>query len=210
LIIPVEAGKGLHFPEMNRAVSGNDAYADIVGRFGLREKIVHQDLGVLKNRSMGMEFKPADAAVVQAFASQILELYRQRKSLEDYLDELLKETAPNLRDIAGPALAAKIVSLAGGMEKLARMPSSTIQLLGAEKALFRHLHGRGKSPKHGIVIIHPLVQKAALKDKGKLSRLVASKMSIAAKMDFYSKKYRGKELKDGMEEKARKIVSPKG
>jgi nucleolar protein 56 len=200
---------GLHFPEMNRAVSGNDAYADIVSRFGSREKIAHPDLGVIKNKSMGMEFRPADAAVVQAFASQVIALYRQRKSLEDYLDEMLKETAPNLRDIAGPALAAKIIALAGGMEKLVRMPSSTIQLLGAEKALFRHLHGRGKSPKHGIVIIHPLVQNAMLKDKGKLSRLVASKMSIAAKMDFYSKVYRGKDLKNDLDDKAKKIVQKK-
>ena len=122
---------------------------------------------------------------------------------------MLKETAPNLRDIAGPALAAKIIALAGGMEKLVRMPSSTIQLLGAEKALFRHLHGRGKSPKHGIVIIHPLVQNAMLKDKGKLSRLVASKMSIAAKMDFYSKVYRGKDLKNDLEDKAKKIIQKK-
>jgi nucleolar protein 56 len=200
---------GLHFPEMSRAVSGNDAYADIVSRFGSREKIAHPDLGVIKNKSMGMEFRPADAAMVQAFASQVIALYRQRKSLEDYLDEMLKETAPNLRDIAGPALAAKIIALAGGMEKLVRMPSSTIQLLGAEKALFRHLHGRGKSPKHGIVIIHPLVQNAMLKDKGKLSRLVASKMSIAAKMDFYSKVYRGKDLKNDLEDKAKKIIQKK-
>ena len=200
---------GLHFPEMNRTVDKNETYADIVRRFGLRDKIEHPELGLLKNRSMGMEFKSFDATAVQSFAAQIVELYKQRESLEKYLDEILKETAPNLRDIAGPALAAKIVSLAGGMEKLARMPSSTIQLLGAEKALFRHLHGRGKSPKHGIVIIHQFVQNAPLKDKGKLSRLVASKMSIAAKMDFYSKKYRGKELKDDMEEKAKKILQEK-
>lgn len=200
---------GLHFPEMNRVVASNENYADIVKRFGLREKIEHPDLGLMKNKSMGMELKPADATVVQSFAAQIAEMYRQRKALEDYMDELLKETAPNLRDIAGPALAAKTITLAGGLEKLARMPSSTIQLLGAEKALFRHLHGRGKSPKHGIVVIHPFVQNAQLKDKGKLSRLVASKMSIAAKMDFYSKKYRGKELREDMEARAKRIAQGK-
>jgi len=200
---------GLHFPEMSRATSSNESYADIVSRFGSREKISHPDLGILKGRSMGMEFKAADAAMVQSFAGQITALYKQRESLERYLDDLLKETAPNLRDIAGPALAAKTIALAGGMEKLARMPSSTIQLLGAEKALFRHLHGRGKSPKHGIVIIHPLVQNAPLESKGKVARLVAAKMSIAAKMDFYSKTYKGGELKKDLEDRARKIAQEK-
>ena len=200
---------GLHFPEMSRAVSTNENYASIVSRFGSREKISHPELGILKSRSMGMEFKSVDAAVVQSFAEQITALYKQRESLERYLDELLRETAPNLRDIAGPALAAKTIALAGGMEKLARMPSSTIQLLGAEKALFRHLHGRGKSPKHGIVIIHPFVQNAPLDRKGKVARLVASKMSIAAKMDFYSKVYKGSDLKKDLEERAKKIAQEK-
>jgi len=200
---------GLHFPEMSRATSSNESYADIVSRFGSREKISHPDIGILKGRSMGMEFKSIDATAVQSFAEQITALYKERESLERYLDDLLKETAPNLRDIAGPALAAKTIALAGGMEKLARMPSSTIQLLGAEKALFRHLHGRGKSPKHGIVIIHPLVQNAPLESKGKVARLVAAKMSIAAKMDFYSKVYKGDELKKDLEDRARKIAQEK-
>jgi len=200
---------GLHFPEMSRIISDNERYAEIVKKFGSRDKIEHSELSHFRNKSMGMELSDADIRALQSLAEQIEEFYKLRKELSDYLDVLLAETAPNLKDIAGPALAARLISLSGGLEKLARMPSSTIQLLGAEKALFRHLHGRGKSPKHGIIIIHPLIQNAPLKHRGKLARLIASKLSIAAKIDFYSKTYKGKEFKKELEEKVRETLKEK-
>jgi len=86
------------------------------------------------------------------------------------------------------------------------MPSSTIQLLGAEKALFRHLHGHGKSPKHGIISTHPLVQNAPKELKGKVARLLASKLSIAAKLDNYSKKNQSERLKRELQEKIKELA----
>ncbi len=197
---------GLHFPEMDRIVSSNDKYAEIVKNFGSRKLIEHPDLSYFKEKSMGIDFSKKDAESVMKFAEEITELYRTKDKLSKYLDELLKEVAPNTRDIAGPVLSAKLISLAGGLDKLARMPSSTIQLLGAEKALFRHLRGKGKSPKHGIIIIHRFIQRAPKSVSGKLSRTIASKISIAARMDFYSKEYKGAELKKELEEKVKEII----
>jgi len=200
---------GLHFPEMERAVDDHQKFAKLVENFGRREEVDHPELSLLKEKSMGAEFNKDDMLIVQGLAKQITELYRIRDNTSDYMNGLLKEVAPNLRDIAGPALSAKLISLAGGLEKLARMPSSTIQLLGAEKALFRHLHGRGKSPKHGVIISHPLVKNAPPNVRGKIARLLSSKLSIAAKMDFYSKTYKGKELKKELDGKIKEITGNK-
>jgi nucleolar protein 56 len=194
---------GLHFPEMARIIGDNEKYADVVKRFGPRSNIDHPDLSYFRTRSMGVDLSEPDAVAVQAFATRIKDLYELRKELSDYMDNLLREAAPNMREVAGPALAAKLISLAGGLDKLSRMPSSTIQLLGAEKALFRHLHGRGKSPKHGIIIMHSLIQNAPMESKGKLARLLASKLSIAAKMDYYSKTNKGREMRKELEDKVK-------
>lgn len=200
---------GLHFPEMGRAISDHKKYIKLIEKFGSRKDFDHPDLSHFKDKSMGADLKDEDVKIIQSLASQIIELYKIREEASDYLDKLLKELAPNMREVAGPVLAAKLITLAGGMEKLARMPSSTIQLLGAEKALFRHLHGRGKSPKHGIIVSHPYVKNAAPDKRGKIARLLASKFSIAAKMDFYSKTYKGKEMKKELEKKIKEISKPK-
>jgi len=197
---------GLHFPEMDRIIDKHEKFAEIIKKFGSRKQIEHPELSHFREKSMGMDLRSADIEAVRTFAKDILELYALREKLSKYLEEVLKESAPNLNEVAGSVLAAKLISLAGGLQKLARMPSSTIQLLGAEKALFRHLHGRGKSPKHGVIIMHKHVQNAPLKQRGKLARLVSSKLSIAAKIDFYSKTNKGKEMKKDLEKKIKEIL----
>lgn len=196
---------GLHFPEMNRIVTDHMKYAKTVEQFGGRSSIKDPELSHFKESSMGADFTKEDIKAVQELASQAVSLFKIRDKTAEYMEALLKEVAPNVNEVAGSSLTAKLISSAGGLEKLARMPSSTIQLLGAEKALFRHLHGRGKSPKHGVIINHQYLKNAPIKMRGKIARLVASKISIAAKMDFYSKKYNGKELKKELEEKIKEI-----
>lgn len=200
---------GLHFPEMDRIITKHEKFAEMVERFGARGKIEHSELSHFREKSMGIELGAADVKVVQSFAKDILGFYKLREELSKYSEQLLKEVAPNLTELAGPVLSAKLISLAGGLEKLARMPSSTIQLLGAEKALFRHLHGRGKSPKHGVIIMHKYIQNAPQKHKGKLARVVSSKLSIAAKMDFYSKTNKAKKMKKDLEKKVKYILESK-
>jgi len=200
---------GLHFPEMNRFVDSHEKYANIVEKFGSRKNIKEDKLSQILDKSMGADLAEEDIKIIQTFASHIIESYKLRSKLSKYLEKILKEVAPNTTVVAGSMLAAKLISLAGGLDKLAKMPSSTIQLIGAEKALFRHLHGRGRSPKHGILIMHPMVQKSPKELKGKVARAVAAKLSIAARIDHYSKEDRGKKLKKDLEERIKYILSGK-
>jgi len=149
--------------------------------------------------------KSAENPEIMKFSKTLAELYRTRETLSKYLEKLCRETIPNLSEVAGPMLASRLLSLAGGLEKIAKLPSSTIQLLGAEKALFRHLKGKGKPPKYGILFGHPLIQQAPKPLKGKVARLVAAKLSLAAKMDQYSDKDEGKEMRKDLEKKVAEL-----
>jgi nucleolar protein 56 len=197
---------GLHFPEMDRNVEDHNKYAAIVEKFGTREGIEDEELKTIAKESMGIDLEDEDVTIVRQFADKILALYKMRDELAKYLDKILKKIAPNTREIAGPMLAAKLIAKAGGLDKLARSPSSTVQLLGAEKALFRFLHGKGKSPKFGIIFNHPLVQNAPFDKKGKAARILAAKISMATKIDYYSKEYRGDMLKKDLEAKMKEAM----
>lgn len=197
---------GLHFPEMERDVEKHERFVKLVSEYGLRENIDNKELKQIAKTSMGIDLSEKDEAILKEYATKIKELYKLREHLEKYVDNVLKGIAPNLREIAGGLLAARLIALTGGLEKLAKKPSSTVQLLGAEKALFRFLHGRGRSPKYGLLFTHQLIQNAPLKKRGKVARVLASKLSIAAKMDFYGKKVKSTELKKGLEERIKKIM----
>lgn len=199
----------LHFPEMDGSIRDHEKFTRLVEKYGFREKIEDPTLKQLAEKSMGMDLREEDIKMIQLFAGKILELLELRRNLSKYLEKLLKEIAPNFTELAGPVIAAKLISKAGGMEKLARMASSTIQLLGAERSLFRHLQGRGKSPKFGIIYQSSYIQQAPRKHQGKIARLLASKLSIAAKIDYYSKEYRGNQLKQELQEKIKEILDSK-
>ena len=196
---------GLYFPEAGRCIPNHEAFAETV-MFGKRENMEDKKLSKLAKKTAGMEFSDDDIEQMQGFARGIKDLFGMRKELEKYVNEKAKSTAPNLAAVAGPLLASRLLVLAGGLEKMARMPSSSIQLLGAEKSLFRHLKGKGKPPKYGILFSHPHVQQAPKERKGKVARLVAAKLSIAAKTDFFSKKDRGKELRDKLDEQVNSVI----
>jgi nucleolar protein 56 len=100
----------------------------------------------------------------------------------------MKEIAPNLESIAGATIGARLIAKSGGLKELANLPASTIQVLGAEKALFKHLKYGTKPPKHGILFQHPLVHSAPKWQRGKIARLLANKISIAARADYFSQK----------------------
>jgi len=197
----------LHFPEMDRVVADHKRFAEIVERFGSMKKIEDKELRQLAQKSIGMDFSEDDIKIVQIFSGEILRLYSLKDELTKHLEKILKIVAPNFTELAGATIAAKLISKAGSMEKLARMPSSTIQLLGAEKALFKFLHGEGRSPRFGIIYSHTLIQNSPEKLKGRIARVLASKLSIAAKMDYYSKEYKGEQLKTELGKKVKAILS---
>ncbi|MDQ1283618.1 MAG: Nucleolar protein 56 [Euryarchaeota archaeon] len=117
-------------------------------------------------------------------ATAILSLRESRKSLESEVSSTVESLAPNLSALAGPVLAARLISRAGGLARLAAMPSSRVQVMGAEKSLFKHLRGNAPSPKHGIIYRHPAVISSPRKIRGKTARVLAAKLSIAARLDF--------------------------
>ena len=201
----------LHFPEMDRIIENHETFAKLIEKFGNRKNFDDRQLNQFKEKSSGMDFSEEDINTVRLFAADISKLYELRESFSKYLSNLLREVAPNFSSMGGDVIAAKLIAKAGGLERLSRMPSSTIQLLGSEKALFRFLKskGRSKSPKFGLIYNHPLIQNSPKDKQGKIARLLASKLSIAARIDYYSKEYKADEMKKDLESKVKKILSSK-
>jgi nucleolar protein 56 len=175
------------------------------------EKILNKILEnpTREEKSLGINFSEEEFKICREYANLIKELIELNGKLEKRLEEIIKEIAPNLYEIAGYKLAAKLIKGAGSLEKLAKMASSAIQLLGAEKALFRFLRGKGKPPKHGYIFLHPLVNQAPKKLRGKISRALASQLSKAAKIDYFSKRFEPS-LKKQLEERIKEIYEGKG
>ncbi|WP_136715161.1 NOP5/NOP56 family protein [Halorientalis salina] len=128
---------------------------------------------------------PGDRRVV-SLARRVVGLDEEADDLERFVETTAPEVAPNLTMLAGPVLAARLISLAGGLESLAKKPSGTVQVLGAEDALFAHLRGDAPSPKHGLIYTHEAVHGTRPEDRGSASRALAGKLSIAARIDHYS------------------------
>ncbi len=150
---------------------------------------------------MGSVFRDEDTAPLFSLAQTMSSLYAQRDLLVSYLESVMKEHAPNTTAVAGGIIGAQLIQLAGSLERLAMMPAGTIQLLGAEAALFRHLRNRKKRPpKHGILFNHELMLKAPKERRGKLARTLADTIAIAARIDHFKGEYHGEELRKKVED----------
>ena len=209
---------GLHFPELSRLIESHETYARLVANLGERsafkaEKLVEEGLPRSKaeaveraaETSLGAPLDREDLEALQSFCRLYLDLARMRRHLASRIEDLLSEIAPNLKALVGPTIGARLISLAGGLEELARLPSSTIQVLGAEKALFRALRTGGRPPKHGIIFQHPLIHQAPRWQRGKIARALAGKISIAAKVDVFSGEYIGDRLKSDLDRRVAEI-----
>ncbi|MFC7070322.1 NOP5/NOP56 family protein [Halobaculum lipolyticum] len=146
---------------------------------------------------------PAEERVV-SLATRVADLADEADELAAFIESRAPVAAPNLAALAGPVLAARLISLAGGLETLAKKPSGTLQVLGAEDALFAHLRGHGSSPKHGIIYTHEYVRGTRPEDRGSASRALAGKLTIAARIDHYAGDYRP-ELEAELDERMRTI-----
>ncbi|AAM03793.1 TPA: NOP58 family protein [Methanosarcina acetivorans] len=193
---------GGYFPESGLV---GEALALFIVKYGSRENVPPDDPLYLKARdSMGAKLETADEALLKGFAESVCSLYSRRKQLEAYIESSMEALAPNLTTIAGPMLGARLISIAGSLEKLAAFPSSTIQVIGANKALFKHLRARAPSPKHGVIYSHPFINTSPWWVRGKVARALAAKISLAARIDFYSAT-KDLSLMGELEEKVRKI-----
>jgi len=157
-------------------------------------QIAGLDPGVLKKVELILERaeEAPSSTIISNYAKTLLNLIEFRDSLAKHIEVLVGSISPNVTAVAGPSLAAKLVARAGGVLELAKLSSSTIQVLGAEKALFRALKMGTRPPKHGIIFQHPLVHSSPRKLRGKVARVLASKISLAARMDAF----RGEDLSE--------------
>ncbi|SDX71728.1 NOP5/NOP56 family protein [Halopenitus persicus] len=121
-----------------------------------------------------------------SLAERAVDLADEAAAIRGFIERTAPSVAPNLAAMAGPVLATRLIALAGGLETLAKKPSGTVQVLGAEDALFAHLEGRAPSPKHGIIFTHEYVRETRPEDRGSAARAVAGKLTIAARIDHYS------------------------
>ncbi len=166
---------GVHYPELSEKFPDHEAFA----------RKVADGTSPAGPESIGIKITQEDAEEAAALARKLLSFFEERKALEAYVDRLASQVAPHLYEVAGPSLAARLISHSSGLEKLAFMPSSTVQVLGAEKALFKHLTRGTPCPKHGMIFQHPSLQSAPRDRKGKAARLLAAKIAIAARMDYF-------------------------
>ena len=157
--------------------------------------------------SVGVPMDEKDREAFLLFSGHVLGNLEAQKGLEKYVDRLMEEVAPNTKDVLGPLLGAKIISMFGSLERMAKAPSSAIQLIGAEKSLFRHLKSgkKAKPPKYGLIYRHPRIQSLPQRLRGRAARIIASKASMAARIDFFSGK-RNPEIREKLEAELRRLV----
>ena len=184
---------GLHFPELARTAD-EATYLDLITTYGTREA-----MPIEARESVGAPLGPAEVEAVQSLASLVQETRERRAASEVYAERAAKDRAPNVAHLAGPLLGARLVSLAGGVQDLGRLPASTIQLLGAERALFRHLRDHKLPPKHGVLFQHPLIHRAPRWQRGAIARAFAGKLAIAARADAYTQRFIADALKVALE-----------
>lgn len=196
---------GIHFPELEHIKRDNVEYCSTIAEYGLREDIGDKELAEAARDSIGAPMAAEDMAQIRAFAASAASLAMQRQSLLEYVEITAYTVAPNMSSLAGPLIAARLISLAGGLRNLSMKPASTVQMLGAEKALFRHLKTGADPPKHGIIFQHPSVHLAKPWQRGKIARSLAAELAIAARVDYNSGRMVAEELKEKFERRVADI-----
>jgi nucleolar protein 58 len=194
---------GWHFPEVGKIITDNLTYAKVVEKIGIRTNTKKTDLSSILTKedeisikesaeiSMGSEISKEDELNIKELCSQIIFLTEYRQSLTEYLRNRMMTIAPNLTIMVGELVAARLISHAGSLISLAKMPASTIQIFGAEKALFRALRTKHETPKYGLIYHASLVGSANPKLKGKISRSLASKCAICVRVDALGENING-------------------
>lgn len=187
---------GWHFPEISKILPDNLTYAKVVLKLGMRtnaknitfgtDLLSEEDEAHIKEAaeiSMGSEISDQDEKNIKELCSQIIFLSEYRQTLTEYLRNRMMTIAPNLTIMVGELVAARLIAHAGSLISLAKMPGSTIQIFGAEKALFRALKTKHQTPKYGLIYHASIVGQANPKIKGKISRSLASKCALCVRVD---------------------------
>jgi nucleolar protein 56 len=194
-----------HFPELIKIVSDNYQFCQLALKIGHRSSIKDEESSIemisnvcdndeslarqvweAAKHSMGFDINEGDIENISAFATRVVNLFKYRIHLQEYLSTRMMTVAPNLATLVGEAVGARLISHAGSLTNLAKYPASTVQILGAEKALFRALKTKGNTPKYGLIFHSTFIGRAAAKNKGRISRYLANKCSIASRIDCFA------------------------
>jgi len=209
LVMRLREWYSIHHPSLSNIIEDQDQFARILQevsgkenmnrasleRAGVPSDVIDRVLNAIAG-DIGGQLREPDLTIIRDLASAIDTLYTSRKNLETYVAEVMDKVAPNISALVGPLIGARLISLAGSLKELARKPSSTVQVFGAEKALFRSLKTGASPPKHGIIYRVPEVHNAAYWQRGKVARALAGKLSIAARIDTYSERDDGETLRE--------------
>ncbi len=188
---------GLHFPELASVIENINTYCDIVligdrkdittevlNNLGLDEKKISKIIDLSLN-SKGGEITSDNINILRSLAKDLKMLIKARETISNYIEKEMESIAPNIKELVGANIGARLIAKVNGLDKLASLPASTIQVLGAEKALFRALKSKAKPPKHGIIFQHALIHSAPKWQRGKIARALASNLALAARLDYY-------------------------
>jgi nucleolar protein 56 len=203
----------LHAPEATRMVTDAETLAKLVAEKGDRTTVMAAiDQAKAAESSLGSDLDPADLAVLRGFAAALAAVHDSWHALEARVQDLMVTVAPNLGHVVGPIIGARMIALSGGLNRMATWPAGTVQLLGAETALFRHIKEGTKPPKHGILFQHPQVHLAPPWQRGPIARILALAAAKAAKADAFTKNdlrpYLTEEVKTGIERIQRERPRP--
>jgi len=209
-----------HFPELVKIVPDNYTFAKCVKVIKNRKELTDDKLSSLEEvvmdsakakaiveaskMSMGMDISVVDLMNIDMFANRVVALAEYRKELSKYLQDKMSNVAPNLAALIGDVVGARLISHAGSLTNLAKYPASTVQILGAEKALFRALKKKGNTPKYGLIFHSSFIGRAAAKNKGRISRFLANKCTIASRIDCFAENATniyGSKLKEQVEDR---------
>jgi len=209
-----------HFPELSRIISDQGQFAQLAKVIKNKENLSEESLDAItqvtgdadksaeileaSRHSMGQDISEFDMLNIEKFADRVVALTAYRIKLSDYLIKKMHDVAPNLTALIGEQVGARLIARAGSLTNLAKLPASTVQILGAEKALFRALKSKGNTPKYGLIYHSSYIGKAAPKNKGRIARYLSNKCTIASRLDNFQEnvtsKY-GEELSRQVEER---------
>ncbi|BBG23851.1 putative NOP5 family protein [Sulfuracidifex tepidarius] len=208
----------LHFPELDRLIEDHLQYSKIISTLGYRDNITLEGLKEIglneskaskvyeaAKKSIGADISDDDLKAIKMLSDNILEKYKIRDNLANYLEEVMGEVAPNINALVGATLGARLLSIAGSLQELAKMPASTIQVLGAEKALFRALRSGSRPPKHGVIFQYQSIHMSPRWQRGKIARALAAKLAIASRIDAFSGRYVGNQLVESLNKRIEEI-----
>ena len=193
----------LHFPELVDEIRDIGQLAKILDDSVQRDDL--EAFSEMAENSNGSEMGEKEKQIIETVLEDLNSNLELREELETYIKSSVKEEMPNLSKLLDPLIASQILAQAGGLDELAKMPASTVQMLGAEKALFRYLRGNGTPPKHGILFEHEFVRPLPSNPRGKMARFMANKTVMAARLDNYGDKDKGEELREEARKKFQEL-----